>query len=72
MIDETSLSDDAPLVPELSTRSRARTDGGAPRRVARAPRRRLADRPIDTSYAEESTRGVEEILPEVEDLSGRN
>ena len=72
MIDETSLSDDAPLVPELTGRSRARTDGGTIRREAREPRRRLADRPVDTSYAEESTRGFEEILPEVEDLSGRN
>ena len=72
MIDENSLSDDAPLVPELTTRSRARTDGGTPRREVREPRRRLAARPVDTSYAEASTRGVEEILPEVEDLSGRN
>ncbi|MWG33622.1 hypothetical protein [Halomarina oriensis] len=71
MKDETSLSDDAPLVPELPTRSRARTDGGTDRRPTRKPRR-LAVRPVDTSYAEESTRGVEEILPEVEDLSGRN
>jgi len=70
MKDETSLSNDAPLVPELTTRPRARTDGGTDRRVRRP--RRLAVRPVDTSYAEESTRGVEEILPEVEDLSGRN
>ncbi|MFC5969732.1 hypothetical protein ACFPYI_00160 [Halomarina salina] len=72
MIDETSLSDDAPLVPELADRSRALTDGGTPRRATREPRRRLAARPVDTSYAEESTRGFEEILPEVEDLSDRD
>ena len=71
MFDETSLSDDAPLVPEITSRSRARADGGTPRREVRESRRRLAVRPVDTSYAEGSTRGVEEILPEVEDLSGR-
>ena len=71
MTDETSLSDDAPLVPELPSRSRAVTDGGTTQRDVRKPRR-LAARPVDTSYAEESTRGVEEILPEVEDLSGRD
>jgi hypothetical protein len=72
MRDEITASDDAPLVPELPARSRARADGGAVRRAPNEPRRRLAARPVDTSYAEASTRGVEEILPAVEDLSGRN
>jgi hypothetical protein len=72
MTDETAPFDDAPLVPDLTTRSRARPDGGSLRRRRPNGRRRLADRPVDTSYAEASTRGLEEILPEVEDLSGRN
>jgi hypothetical protein len=60
--------DEAPLVPELPRRDRARTDGGRP---VEGTGRRLADRPVDTGYADGSTRDREELLPLVPDLTGR-
>lgn len=62
--------EDAPLVPELSRETPTpRTDGG--RRVVATTARRLADRPVDTTYAESRTRDTEELLPLVPDLTGR-
>ena len=61
--------DDAPLVPELPRDRIPRTDGGQPLTPPSGTRR--ADRPVDTGYADESTRDTEEILPLVPDYSGR-
>ncbi|WP_254538077.1 hypothetical protein [Halomarina litorea] len=61
--------EDAPLVPELPRQTPIpRTDGG---RGPTTTARRLAERPVDTTYAEGRTRDTEELLPLVPDLTGR-
>ncbi|WP_254544020.1 hypothetical protein [Halomarina pelagica] len=64
--------DDAPLVPELPREiAPARTDGGRRSRPPRGrPARRIASRPVDTTYASDRTRDTEEIVPFVADLTG--